>query len=141
VDAAFTGNGAYRRGGRWNLPGTRVVYCAESRALAAMEILVHVEDMEDLARIEWRAIAVAVPGEAIERPDRYPNSWRAYPYCPVTQKFGSTWARAGRTVALRVPSAVVPGEFNYLLNPEHEMFAKLKIASAEQFAFDSRIGR
>jgi RES domain-containing protein len=106
-----------------------------------MEILVQVEDMEDLARTKWRAIAVAVPGEAIERPERYPSSWREYPYCPATQKFSSEWARAGRTVALRVPSAVVPGEFNYLLNPEHEMFAKLKISPAEPFTFDSRIGR
>ena len=140
AEAAFSGNGANRRGGRWNLPGTRVVYCAESRALAAMEILVHVEDMEDLAQLEWRAIAVAVPRDAIERPDRFPGSWRKYPYTPATQRFGSAWARAGHTVALRVPSAVVPGEFNFLLNPEHEMFAQLKIAPAEPFRFDSRIG-
>jgi len=140
AEAAFTGNGAYRRGGRWNLPGTRIVYCAESRALAAMEILVHVEDMEDLARLEWRAMAVTVPWEAIERPGRFPGSWRTYPYSRATQKFGSAWARAGRTVALRVPSAVVPGEFNFLLNPKHEMFARLRIAPAEAFRFDSRIG-
>jgi RES domain-containing protein len=105
-----------------------------------MEILVHVEDMEDLARLEWRAIAVAVPWDAIERPDRFPSSWRTYPYSPATQKFGSAWARAGRTVAIQVPSAVVPGEFNFLLNPEHEMFALLKIAPAEPFRFYSRIG-
>jgi RES domain-containing protein len=141
AEAAFTGNGAYRRGGRWNLPRTRVVYCAESRALAAMEILVHVEDMEDLAQLEWRAMAVTLPWEAIERPDRFPSSWGKYPYSPATQKFGSAWAHAGRTVALQVPSAVVPGEFNFLLNPEHEMFARLKIAPAEPFRFDSRIGR
>jgi RES domain-containing protein len=106
-----------------------------------MEVLVHAEDMEDLAHIEWRAIAVTVPWDAIERPKRFPSSWRRYPYSPDTQKFGSAWTRAGRTVALRVPSAVVPGEFNCLLNPDHEKFAELKIATAEPFRFDSRIGR
>jgi RES domain-containing protein len=135
----MSGGGAFRSGGRWNLPGTRVVYCAESRALAALEPLVHVEDMEDMAALEWRAIAVSLPADSVERPGRFPGSWRSYPYQSATQKFGSDWARSLRSVALRVPSAVVPGEFNTLLNPGHPAFARLKVASPVPFRFDPRL--
>jgi RES domain-containing protein len=139
--AAFSGGGAFRYGGRWNLPGTRVVYCAESRALAAMESLVHVEDIEDLGAVEWQATAITLPGAFIERPLRFPQSWRSYPFPPLTQKFGSDWARDLRSVALRVPSAVVPGEFNFLINPAHPDFTKVKFALPEPFRFDPRLAR
>jgi RES domain-containing protein len=139
--AALSGNGAFRYGGRWNLRGTRVVYCAESRALAAMEALVHVEDFEDLDAVEWRATAITLPGSAIECPPRYPRAWRTCPYSLSTQRFGSDWARSQRSVALRVPSATVPGEFNFLTNPAHPDFVGLTIAPPEAFRFDPRLAR
>jgi RES domain-containing protein len=104
-----------------------------------MESLVHVEDIEDQGSVEWRVTAVILPGAAIERPKSYPGSWRVYPYGQSTQRFGSAWAHSHRSVALRVPSAVILGEFNYLLNPEHPDFAKLRISAAEPFRFDSRL--
>lgn len=104
-----------------------------------MESLVHVEDIEDLGAIDWRATEIVLPGAAIERPKGYPKSWRIYPYGQSTQRFGSAWARSRRSVALRVPSAVVPGEFNYLLNPEHPDFARLRVSAAEPFSFDPRL--
>ena len=139
--AALSGSGASRYGGRWNLPGTRVIYCAQSRALAAMESLVHVEDIEGLDAVEWQATAITLAGALIERPLRYPQSWRSYPYSPSTQRFGSAWARDLRSVALRVPSAVIPGEFNFLLNPAHPDFAKVRFAPPEPFRFDPRLAR
>jgi RES domain-containing protein len=138
---ALSGNGAFRYGGRWNLRGTRVVYCAESRSLAAMESLVHVEDFEDLVAVEWRATGITLPRNAIECPLRYPQSWRAYPYSTATQQFGCEWARSLRSVALRVPSAVVPGEFNYLLNPAHPDFDGLEATGPTPFRFDPRLAR
>ena len=140
VYAAFSGEGAFRRGGRWNFPGTRVAYCSESRALAAIEVMVHVEGMEDFGALSWRTISVTIPCDAVERPLRYPPSWRAYPYARETQEFGSEWASARRAVALRVPSAVVVGEFNFLINPEHADFKKLEILRPELFEFDPRLG-
>jgi RES domain-containing protein len=139
--ASVTGGGAFRFGGRWNLPGTRVIYCAESRALAAMESMVHVEDFDDLTAVDWRATAISIPRGAIVCPPRFPQSWRTYPYTPATQQFGSDWVRSQASAALRVPSAVVPGEFNYLINPAHPDFAALKIASAKRFRFDFRLAR
>jgi len=138
---SLSGMGAARYGGRWNLPGTRVVYCAESRALAALEALVHVEDMESVGAVLWQATSIAIPGDKVERPSHFPQSWRAYPHTRATQVFGSDWARGLGSVALRVPSVVVPGEFNYLLNPLHPDFGGLKVSSPEPFRFDSRLAR
>lgn len=138
---ALSGEGASRYGFRWNLPGTRVIYCAESRALAAMESLVHVQAVEDLAAVRWQLTAIVLPNAWIGRPSRYPARWDIYPYAQSTQRFGSDWARSLSSVALRVPSAVVDGEFNYVLNPEHPDFIKLDILPAVPFQFDARLFR
>jgi RES domain-containing protein len=105
-----------------------------------MEILVQVEDLEGVVALDWQMTPIAIPRNLIEWPAHYPKSWRAYPYLRLTQRFGSSWAQAKRSVAIRVPSAVIPGESNYLLNPEHADFARLAIGRAERFAFDSRLG-
>lgn len=136
---AFTGEGAARRGGRWNSPGVRLIYCAESRSLAALEVLVHAAETGMLSAVEWVCIPVVIPSELIELPTRFPDSWRQYPHGPMTQEFGAAWVREKRSAALRVPSAVVPGEFNYLLNPAHPGFAHAKIGNAERFTFDPRL--
>jgi len=128
------GSGAAHYGGRWNLPGTRVVYCAESRALAALEALVHVEVMEGVSAVLWQATSITIPGGKVEWPSQYPQSWRTYPHSHATQVLGSDWARSLRSVALRVPSAVVPGEFNYLLNPLHTDFTGLAVSPPSHFA-------
>jgi RES domain-containing protein len=117
------------------------VYAAESRALAALESLVHVDEIEDFAAVAWQATAITFPSAAIERPSRYPEAWRIYPYAAATQRFGDGWVRRRSSVALRVPSALIPGEFNFLLNPAHPDFAKLDVAPPEAFRFDPRLAR
>lgn len=141
AEEAFTGAAASKYGGRWNLPGTRAVYFAESRALAALESLVHVEAPKDLAATSWLMTSVTLKALAIERPAQLPPQWNSYPYHPATQHLGTKWAQSRATVALRVPSAVVAGEFNYLLNPEHPDFSRLKLMPAEPFRFDPRFAR
>jgi RES domain-containing protein len=136
---AFSGEGAARRGGRWNAPGARAVYTADSRALAIVEVLVNAEDRDRLGALEWVFVSASIPGELIEKPAKYPQSWRDYPHRRETQLFGSEWVQARRSAALRVPSAVVPGEFNYLLNPAHPQFAKVKVGKPEPFSFDPRL--
>jgi RES domain-containing protein len=137
---SLSGIGAGRVGGRWNLPGTRVVYCAGSLSLAAMERLVHVESFDDLEAFEWMATALTIPGSAIEQPARFPRSWREYPYSVESQRFGSAWAGGQRSLALRVPSVVIPGEFNYLLNPAHPDIGSVTVAAPVGFRFDPRLG-
>lgn len=136
---AFTGEGAARRGGRWNLPGTRIVYCAESRALAAFEVLVNADETSHLLALQWICIPATIPSPLIEKPARFPETWRQFPHAIETRKFGSAWTDEARSAVLRVPSAVVPGEFNYLLNPGHPDFKQVKIGAALPFYFDPRL--
>lgn len=136
---AFAGEGSYRRGGRWNPRGLRVVYCADSRALAALEVLVNLDEKERLTQIKWVCLPVVLSVDLISKPEKVPADWRQYPYSAATQAFGAEWVRAQRSVALRVPSAVVPGEFNYLLNPAHQHFSKIKVGKPEPFSFDPRL--
>jgi RES domain-containing protein len=84
-------------------------------------------------------IRVDLPDDLVERPGRVPESWRETPYSTASQAFGAEWVQAQRSVALRVPSVVVPGEFNYLLNPAHPQFGKVKAGKPEPFAFDLRL--
>lgn len=115
-----------------------VAYSSESRSLAALEILANVRDPTLLFARPWVVIAATIPSESIERPVRVPANWRDTPYSPDTQQFGAEWMRSARSVAIRVPSAVVLGEFNYLLNPAHADFAKITVGRAEPFTFDPR---
>lgn len=104
-----------------------------------MEVLAHLDERERLALTKWFHIPVRIPLELIEIPTHAPDSWRKTPYPPETQSFGAEWARARRSAVLRVPSAVVPGEFNYLLNPAHPGFARIKTGKPEPFHFDARL--
>jgi RES domain-containing protein len=136
---AFTGDGARLYGGRWSLSGTALVYAAESRALTVVEVLANVDDVETLFDVAWVLIPADVPVELIERPSRLPDNWRDFPHPLETQTLGMEWVRTKRSAVLRVPSAVVPGEWNYLLNPAHEHFKRIEIGPPESFAFDPRI--
>ena len=141
ASTAFSGEGAREFGGRWSPPGLPVVYCAESRALAVLEILAQAEDRRRLAILPWVLISAEIPDALVEKPSRYPPSWRDYPHSGEIQGFGAEWAKAQRAPVLRVPSAVVPGEFNYLLNPQHPDFKKIRLGAPERFSFDGRLAR
>jgi RES domain-containing protein len=139
---AFSGDGARRFGGRWNHRGTAVGYSAGTLSLAALELLVHLDldtVPEDLVAISGR-----IPdGIAVEEISlrSLPRKWRSYPAPEELQDRGSEWLRFGRTAVLSVPSAVVPREWNYLLNPAYPDFAKIEIGKAEPFHLDPRLWR
>ena len=139
--SAFDGEGAFRYGGRWNSPGTRVVYVAASPALAALEIIVNTDDPEDLFRIPYAVIPVEIPDGRVTRPVSLPSDWKQDPPPPSSAKVGDDWARAQASVALEVPSAVVPVENNYLLNPLHPDFRQLNIGDLQPFEFDPRLAK
>ncbi len=138
-DSAFSGEGARLYDGRWSPRGVAVAYAAESRALAVVEVLANVDDAETLFDVAWVFVAAELPLECIEKPARFPGSWRQFPHSCETQAVGAEWARAGRSVALRLPSAVVPGEFNFLVNPAHPDFKHVKVARPVSFSFDPRL--
>jgi RES domain-containing protein len=137
--SAFSGEGARLYGGRWSPAGIPVVYAAESRALAVVEVLANVDDAETLFDVAWVFVSAEIPEPLIEKPSRFPDLWRQFPHPIETQTVGAEWARSERSVALRLPSAVVPGEFNYLLNPTHPDFKRVKMGRPEPFNFDPRL--
>lgn len=116
-----------------------MVYTAESRSLASLEVLVHTEDTLTLASIRWVTIPVSIEESLIETLDPLPEDWNALPAAPSTRKMGSQWAVQSRSPVLRVPSAVMSGEFNYLLNPRHPNFPRLAIGEPQRFSFDPRL--
>ena len=139
-DSAFTGVGGLYAARRWNHLGTPMVYTATSRALAALEFFVNLEANEapdDLLMAE-----AAVPDELIETLDlkQLPRNWRSLDN-QRCRDIGSKWAASLRSLALQVPSVVVDGDWNVLLNPKHPEFAKVKTGAAKAFRFDERLFR
>ncbi|HME69489.1 MAG TPA: RES family NAD+ phosphorylase [Myxococcota bacterium] len=137
---AFTGEGAMVYPGRWHHAGTPVVYCSESRALAALEQLVHLH--RNRLPPHFVCFEVAIPdGVTIRavRVENLPAEWRRQPGPPELRDIGTRWAESGETVVLQVPSAVVPGEHNFLVNPRHPLFGRLVIGDPEPFEFDERM--
>lgn len=139
--AAFAGEGSRLFGGRWSPVGLAVAYTSESRALAMLEVLANAEDAELVVHVPWTFVPAEFPTHLIEKPTRVPEDWRAFPHAVSAQEFGAAWAREGRSAVLRVPSAVVPGEFNFLLHPAHPDFKHVKLGPAQPFSFDARLGR
>lgn len=137
--AAFDGEGARLLGGRWNSPGTRMVYTSATVALAALEMLVHLG--RGMTLPSYVLIACAFDKSLVTPIDesRLPRNWRSYPAPVELQAIGDEWAKSAASAVMRVPSAVVDRESNYLLNPAHRDFAKIEIKAAEPFAIDLRL--
>lgn len=139
--AAFNGEGAFRYGGRWNNPGTRVVYQSSTLALAALETLVHA-DFENLPA--HAALPVDVPDAVLARAESVnagalPVDWRAETAPAAVRALGDSWVSSARSLLLAVPSVIIPSELNYLLNPSHPDMGRLSLGPAEPFEFDPRL--
>lgn len=140
--AAFDGEGARQFGGRWNSPGTPMVYTSSSLSLATLELLVHLEDM-DVLRDLYVVIAVEFSESLVHRvePDTLPAGWNGAQIAASTQQTGDRWIASSASAVLQVPSAVTPGEVNYLIHPGHPDFGRIEIGAPVGFAMDSRLER
>ncbi len=138
VLTALSGDGARAYGGRWNRPGIPMVYAAQTRALAALEALAHYAGAE--RRIRFVTFTVDVPEALVMRlaATDLPADWRREEPSASTQDLGSAWQLRGDSVALLVPSAVIPQESCLLLNPDHPDARKVMIGYPEPFRFDDR---
>lgn len=136
---AFDGESARRFGGRWNSPGTAVVYCSESLALAALELLVHLESSEVLEA--YVAFRVEFPESVVRAIDEawLPPNWREYPPPPAVQELGDAWALAEDSAVLRVPSILVEGEHNYVFDPHHPDFSEIEVRGLAEERMSSRV--
>ncbi|MBO0935957.1 RES family NAD+ phosphorylase [Fibrella sp. HMF5335] len=125
---------------RWNTRGRFVIYTAGSRALACLENVVHRsgEGLQDL----FRVMVIHIPDRLSVQtilPADLPDNWTDYQNFDVCQQQGENWLLAGTSAVLRVPSVIVPQEWNYLLNPAHPDFAAIELLRTEPFFFDPRL--
>ena len=134
------GEGARRYGGRWNKPGTRVVYTSGTLSLAALEYLVHVDS--DILPDSLVSVKATIPETlAIEtiNPSDLPGNWKDK-IMPVTlQELGTAWANGANTPILKVPSVVIEHEFYYVLSPLHPGFPQITWDTYIAFSFDPRL--
>jgi RES domain-containing protein len=137
ASTAFSGEGSWRYGGRWNSPGTCVVYVASSASLALLEILVHLDSARPLS--SYVLIRLRFDPSLVADAPEIPLKWRANPPGPASQAIGDSWARSASSVAMILPSVIVPHEPIYLLNPEHPGFSQVEIGPAQPFPIDERL--
>ncbi len=139
ANSAFTGEGGRVYGGRWNSRGTALVYVSEHESLAALELFVHTMPLAPTERylsfrLEWEDKMT----EYFSLKNLPPN-WNAEPPAFETMQIGDDWVRRGISVALAVPSVLSTSEKNFLLNPTHSDFKRIKISEPIEYRFDSRL--
>src|SRR5580658_1617758 len=137
VGSAFSGEGARRYGGRWNSTGVAVVYTSSAISLAILEWRAHLS--------QWPAppsviIELEFDASLVWSPAKLPANWKRWPSPKANAAVGDHWARSGRSAVLKLPSAIVPTEFNYLLNPAHPDFGKISLGRPQVFKADPRLG-
>jgi RES domain-containing protein len=140
VDAALDGIGGMYTSGRWHNKGHPIVYTVSSAALAALEVLVHVDPLT--APTDLRLLAIELPDdlttEVLELVS-LPDGWHSVPAPAALHSLGSSWLTSRRTAALNVPSAIITVERNFLLNPRHPEAQRIRIISDDAFTFDTRL--
>jgi RES domain-containing protein len=133
------GEGSYRFGGRWSSPGTRIAYTAEHLSLAMIEYFVHIEASDppkDLV-VEAADIPDNV-SRVVVTSQKLPPNWRQEPAPPGLAAIGDSFAAEGKSAILVLPSALVPSESNWLINPLHPEFAEIRVHPTEPFHYDAR---
>jgi len=134
---AFSGEGARLFGGRWNSPGIRLIYTAGSRSLAILEVLAHLAKSAPLNN--YVLYRVECDDSLVQILRDLPLGWNSEPPTPASQSVGDAWVRSATHPVLSVPSAIVPEERNYLLNPAHPDFRRIVIERPAAYRIDPRL--
>jgi RES domain-containing protein len=136
----LTGNGARIHGGRWNSPGVPALYTSASQSLAILETLTTTPPA--ILQQNFLLLAIEVPAKSPVRKitlKELPRNWNVYPVPVNVQKTGDKWLQSGKALLLKIPSVIVPAEFNYIINPLHPDSHKLKIIASQKLYLDKRI--
>jgi RES domain-containing protein len=135
----LSGIGAEKIGGRWNEIGTRAVYTSQHISLAYLEVVMHLDITEDLPS-DRILVHIDIPEEVtIYNLQKLPRNWNTFPYNSSTQEIFTRFVNENTYAVLRVPSAIVKDEYNYILNPLHVDFHKISVVKIQKFTFDSRL--
>jgi len=138
----LSGAGAALKGARWNSPGTELIYTSANRSLAMAEVAVHFS----YATLPsgFFMLTIFIPDAcsiSIVKEPELPANWNSHPPVLATRKTGDQFVRSNKHCLLMIPSAVVKGDFNILINPAHPEFHKIKVVNKEEFPFDQRLFR
>jgi len=138
----FDGEGAYRYGGRWSSPGTRLSYTSEHQSLAMLEYFVHldVEDPPDDLVLAVAEVPDDLGRERVETGD-LPANWRESLALPDLARLGDEFAQRGENCLLLVPSVLAPNENNWLINPTHTDYKRIVMRGVELLSYDPRMFR
>jgi RES domain-containing protein len=141
ADHAFDGEGSRLYGSRWTSPGHPVAFAAETLSLAVLEVVVHLQSAAPLT--DYVTFTVDFPDRLVEDvdPALLPINWRDYPAPPAVWTLGDAWVRRASSVLLRVPSAIITHEHNFVINPTHRHFAQLLIQGPIPLDVDPRVFR
>jgi RES domain-containing protein len=139
VASALSGEGAMKSPGRWNGPGVAMVYASSSISLAIHEIIVHLSDFGEWVFRDFCAIEIKFDESLVEIPNSLPETWRNDPYSDEAREFGNRWIHEQRSLALRVPSALIPLENNYLMNPSHPAIISIEKPNIITLDLDPRL--
>ena len=136
----LSGVGAAIKGARWNSKGVEVIYTASNRSLAMAEVAVHLS----IANLptDYMMTTIYVPNTILidkVNQKKLPKDWNCFPPVHTTQIIGDTFVYTNKFALLQVPSAVTKGDFNFILNPHHIDFKKIKIIKTDRFPFDKRL--
>jgi RES domain-containing protein len=135
---ANDGEGARRAGGRWNHKGTAMLYCGATASLCALEVLAHSAMLPPDMIVLQARIPNSISIQTVEESDLPPN-WSSPIPSRKTKNLGTDWIKSGATAVLSVTSVIVPGERNFLLNPAHPDFARIRFLPPRPFTFDRRL--
>lgn len=136
----LSGRGAEISGGRWNPKGYAALYTGESRALCMAEVAVHLP--YGILPMNYCMISIEIPAKCSTLSysiDELADGWNQFPYIDETQQMGREFLLQGKALVLKVPSAVVEGDHNYIINPEHAEFKKVRVTEVRDFSFDARL--
>jgi RES domain-containing protein len=135
----LSGTGARLYGGRWNSEGKPAIYLASSRSLAVLEVLVHLPPL--MIPNNYCLVEIEVPDDSITQlsPDDLPANWRDISPPLALKQTGDEFLKKQEHLLMKLPSSIVPMEYNYLLNPLHQDIRKVKISGKNPFNFDGRL--
>ena len=133
----LSGKGAEIAGARWNSKGRPALYTGQSIALCVAEIAVHIP--LGILPKDYRLVHIEIPDVEFFEPKRLPKDWNIFPHPNSAQKIGDKFLKENKFLLMKIPSAAVQGEFNYIINPLHINFSEVRIKKIEKFTFDDRL--
>jgi RES domain-containing protein len=135
----LSGEGSRLHGGRWNHPGTACLYASQNRALSVLEYTVNT-NIYDIPRA-LSITTIVIPDDLIGNYPlaELPGNWKEYPAPSSTKDFGTHQLKLTKHAVLRLPSSIIPNEYNFILNPAHARSGSFKVTHIEDFVYDVRI--